>query len=349
MAMKQKRIGQNLTVMISVVIPVRNEEKSIPNLITKLQAQNYPLFEVIIVDDNSNDGTNKVAKADARFKIINSSGQGKKAALATGIAEAGGKIIVTTDADCSVTIGWLKAIADSFCNDTLKLAFGGVRIQESNSFFSHCQVIEFTGLIGSGAATLMLGFPSMCNGANLAFRKEIYEEVGGYADNLHIPSGDDEFLLRKVYKKYPGGVAFINSLDSVVSTTPQLSLSDFLNQRIRWAGKWRYHNTFFSKLLALVIFIFQLTSILTVIYGLVGMLSLRATLVLWGIKFVIEYIYLKKVSLFLGSSWRWLPFMLLQIVYPFYVVCIGLISNFMPFVWKGRRLKSIHLKSISDS
>ena len=133
----------------------------------------------------------------------------------------------------------------------------------------------------------------------------------------------------------------------MVSTAPQLSWKNFTNQRIRWASKWRYHNTLFSRLLALVIFLFHLSSILALLLCAIGLVSLNTVLILWIIKVFIEFVFLRRISSFLGNAWHWQSFFFLQIVYPFYVVSVGLISNFMSFEWKGRRLKSIQIKSIS--
>lgn len=351
-AMRQTTATHRLhEIMISVVIPMRNEEEHIPLLIRDLKKQNFTDFEVILVNDHSNDNSNHVSRLeienDQRFRIIQNFGQGKKMALTTGIKEAKGNIIVTTDGDCRVGKDWLACVGSFFYDNSTKLVFGGVRI-DNNSLFTHCQAIEFGSLIGVGASTLMLGSPTMCNGANLAFRKETFEGVGGYEDNLHLPSGDDEFLLYKVFKKYPRGVRFINDARALVTTVPQFSWRNFIHQRIRWAGKWRYHTTYFSRFLAMIIFGFHLAFILTLILSALTLFPIKAALVLWTIKGVIELVFLRKISLFLRNSWHWLTFFVLQIGYSFYVVGIGLISNFIAFEWKGRKLKSIQINPISD-
>jgi len=333
---------------ISILVPARNEETNIASLLQNLKLQSYPSYEVIVIDDHSDDNTFTMAEDfvfDEKIKVLHSNGNGKKQALSTGIAAASGKIIVTIDADCAVDVGWLEVINNAFQNDNIKLAFGGVRIKGNDALFSSLQQLEFSSLIGSGAATAKLGFPTMCNGANLAFRKEIFEEAGGYDDHIHIPSGDDEFLLRKVATMYPEGICFLNSKASVVTTQATETIKDLLHQRIRWAGKWKYNQSLNSKLLAIFIFVFQLSVIATFILIVAGFANAFLILI-WIVKILLELLFLKQVNNFLGNKWKWLNFILLQLIYPVYVVYIGLISNFKSFEWKGRKLKSIHSKPV---
>jgi biofilm PGA synthesis N-glycosyltransferase PgaC len=336
--------AQKINHFISVLVSARNEAMNIASLLQNLKLQSYTSYEVIVIDDHSDDNTFNIAKAfvlDEKIKVLHNDGNGKKQALSTGITAASGSIIVTIDADCVVDVEWLGIINNAFQNDDVKLAFGGVRIKGNDTLFSSLQQMEFSSLIGSGAATSMLGFPTMCNGANLAFRKEIFNEAGGYISHMHIPSGDDEFLLRKVATMYPEGVYFLNDKASVVTTKAIETIKDLLHQRIRWAGKWKYNQSLSSTLLAVFIFIFQLSSITTFILIAAGFAN-AFLILMWIAKILLELLFLKQVNSFLGNKWKWLSFILLQLIYPVYVVYIGLISNFKSFEWKGRKLKSIH-------
>ena len=77
----------------------------------------------------------------------------------------------------------------------------------------------------------------MCNGANLAYTKKAFTEVGGFTGIDNIASGDDMLLMHKIYKLYPDKVMFLKSKDAIVQTAPVNSVKDFFNQRIRWASK----------------------------------------------------------------------------------------------------------------
>jgi|APTNR8051073442_1049403.scaffolds.fasta_scaffold00039_80 cellulose synthase/poly-beta-1,6-N-acetylglucosamine synthase-like glycosyltransferase len=327
---------------LSVIIPVRNEEATIDRLMDDLIVQSYPKdkFEIIIVNDHSEDNTIQVVgkKIDnsANLKIASNEGQGKKLAITTGVSLSNGEIIVTTDADCRVDMNWLETINNSFFNEKIKMVFGAVKIQTDDSLFSKLQAIEFSSLIGSGAATMAIGIPTMCNGANLAFRKEIFFEVNGYEGNTQIASGDDEFLMRKISGRYPYGIRFNNSQENIVSTNPLPTLAEFIDQRLRWAGKWRYNKDGKSKLVALYIFLFHLSVLALPILVILDYLSLSSALLFLLGKAVVEFMFLRSVNSWLKVKWNWPAFILLQLIHSFYVVTIGVVANFAKPLWKGR-------------
>lgn len=329
---------------ISVIVPARNEADKIGCLLHDLRQQQYENFEVIVIDDHSTDSTLQITRdiirEDARLRIISNKNIGKKSALATGLSHATGDVIVTTDADCSVQPEWLAAINLNFQNQEVKMLVGAVKIKQNGSLFSAIQAMEFSSLVGSGVATLFFGIPTMCNGANLAFKKDVFAEVNGYDDNLEIPSGDDEFLMKKIHQKYPAGVHFMGLTDTIVSTAPQPSWNALFQQRIRWAGKWRYKPTIPKALLALYIFLFQFVAFLSPLFILCGWLSAPVGLSLWMIKCTVELLFLWSVVGSLRGRWNWPSFILLELFYSLYVVVVGLSCNVQTYIWKERRLSS---------
>ena len=334
--------------LVSIIIAARNEESGIGHLLDDLSKQHYEHFQVIIVDDHSSDRTKEIARQFAeinyRFSLLEGEAEGKKQALTQGIRAAEGTIIITTDADCRVPENWINGLRHYFRDDAIKMVFGGVGMP-GKSFFSKLQSLEFLSLIGTGAATAALNLPTMCNGANLAFRKRVFEEVGGYSGNLHIPSGDDEFLMRKILTQYPAGVTFAADPFAVVTTSPSRNLTDFIHQRIRWAGKWKLNASFFSKALALFTLCFQAALIVFPFFVLRHMVNPMVAAYLCLGKVGLEILFLRSVSHFLRISWSWPAFMVLQVIYPLYVVIIGIISNFSSFEWKGRKSKALAASS----
>lgn len=331
---------------ISVIIPFRNEERSIGQLISDLQQQEYTRekFEVILINDHSEDSSvsviNDALRGPVSARLLNNASHGKKSALTKGIRHAEGEIIVTTDGDCRVGRGWLRSINNSFYDESVKMSFGPVKFQTDHTVFSRMQAIEFASLIGTGAATAAFGFPTLCNGANLAFTRDAFTATGGYDGNDHIASGDDEFLMRKIEAVYPDSIRFNNSPDSIVTTVSQKTLIDFLNQRLRWAGKWRYHDGTNSKLLAIFIFLFHLSVIVLPLFVLVGDISLYVMLGLLGAKALVEFFFLRPVCTWLGIRWHGLSFVILQFIYPVYAVGVAVAAWFKAPFWKGRPLTS---------
>ncbi len=334
------------TPAVSVVIPFRNERTNLNALLKSLLAQNYPKegLEIILVDDHSTDGSVTIAEAMAdRFtalKILrlDESESGKKKALARGIQAASHELIVTTDADCVHNPEWILSIAQCFNPNEIVMAVGGVRIDSSSGLFAKIQALEFASLIATTASTLFYQQPTMCNGANLAFRKKAFLEVGGYDGNYEIASGDDEFLMRKVHARFRGGIVFMSDQKSVVTTQPSSSIKSFIDQRIRWAAKWKYNSSFGTKLLAAFVFMFQLSYVLLPVAGWFHWMSPERVYFLMVVKFALEFMLLYPVSFFLQIRWRWIPFLILQVVYPFYVISVALLAQIQSVRWKGREI-----------
>lgn len=329
----------NREVLISVIIPVRNEALTITNLLESLLQQKHKKFEIIVVDDGSEDETVWVATRFGmeNLKVIENRGKGKKAAITAGVRNARGSIIVTTDADCTVSPAWLSTIQAYFRDPKVMMAFGGVRMAGGNKFFDSLQALEFSSLIGAAGATAGLGFPTLCNGANLAFRKKTFLQAGGYEGNLQTPSGDDEFLMRKVQHHYQRGIAFIQSPEAVVTTRTQPGAQEFLHQRIRWASKWRYNSSPISKGLAVFVLLIQISFLVN--WSLVFTQLMMQSLFLIAIKVILEAAFLLQVCQLLRTRWNWLAFFSLQIIYPVYVIVVALTSFFVPFRWKNRIFK----------
>lgn len=329
--------------LVSIVIPVRNEQETIRVLLEDILRQSYEDFEVIVVNDHSEDKTAELVTpfvlTDPRFYILQNSGQGKKSALTCGIQASKGEIIITTDGDCRVPQNWVRGMLFEFQNSNTQFVFGGVRLLH-DSFFSNLQALEFVSLIGSAAASASNGLPVMCNGANLAFRKDAFLAVDGYSGNFHIPSGDDEFLMRKILNKFPSGGSFSATPDTIVTTKAAKDYKTFLHQRVRWAGKWRVNQSLASRLLAIFIFSFQACVLLLPLATVLDWLNPNLAIILLLLKAFAEFLFLRKVARFLDIKWSWIIFFLLQLIYPFYVVTVGLISNAGSFEWKGRKLNS---------
>jgi len=254
---------------VSVVIAARNEEATLGACLDSLLASTYPanLFEVLVVDDGSTDRTHSVAERYAvqresgvSVRIIsadNPSGErsrsgDKKAALATGILEARGNILVLTDADCVAPVDWLDLMIRTFDSDT-GFVVGPVAFSYHQSAFSKTVALEFAGLAGIAAGSIGMGTPVSCSGASIAFRREAYTEVGGYTGLGHLASGDDELLMHRIDAETNWAIRYCAHSEATVVTRSVDSVGSFLMQRRRWASKvGRYENRVVSLVLVFV-------------------------------------------------------------------------------------------------
>ena len=338
-AVAQKEMNAvNKINFISVVIPVRNEEKNIDTLLKSLESQKYGKtnFEVIIVDDHSTDDSVEKCKERLQNLTTFSLGKdenGKKAALTRGIKHAKGGIIVTTDADCLLPADWLTTINSAFQDNQINMAAGMVAIADEDKFFSRWQAIEFASVIGTGVATLGLNNPMMCNGANLSFRRDVFQQVNGYEGNEHIASGDDEFLMRKILNRFPNSIQLVNS---IVLTKPQATLKHFLHQRIRWASKWKGNPSASAKLLAVFIFLIEASWI--IFLGTFYQYDPKTAFVLFLLKIMADILFLIPVFRLMKINFKLIPFLGLQFFYPFYVIFVGLLAPWISYQWKDRKI-----------
>lgn len=342
-------------VMISVIIPVRNEEKNIRFLLEDLEKQTLSkhLFEVIIADDDSTDNTPEILKefqqtTDLRLiinqlKDIERNASPKKRAINSSIQIAKGKLITTTDGDCRVGEKWLETILGFYHKKEPYLISAPVTFlsnEKRYSFSQQAQIIEFASLVGSGACAMMLQQPNMCNGANLTYLKSVFHEVEGFAGNENLASGDDEFLMHKIARKYPEKVMFLKSSDAIVSTDAHSSWKSFYNQRKRWASKWKHYNNWKISGLAVFIFLSNFLWLLALCLWAVSYFSLSQFLLLSSLKFSAEFAFLSLLLWFFKKKTAifFIPF--IQIIYPIYVTFFGLISQGKSeYVWKGRKLR----------
>lgn len=331
---------------ITVVIPVRNEAANLPALLDDLNQQTYTNFEVIIADDASTDSTLTIAQNyPARFRLTALPltdarvASPKKRAITASIAVATGTLIVTTDGDCRVGPRWLESVAHFYAQTGAKFISGPLTFATETTRFAYLQTVEGSSLIGSGACTLALGFPTMCNGANLCYEKQVFIEVGGFAGVDHLASGDDELLMHKIATRYPGGVRFLKSADAIVKTGPHESWRAFYQQRKRWSSKWKAYESWGPSALAVFVFLSNAAGPLAVVAWLGGWISSETALAVVLLKVLPEFLFLRQILVFLQkkSAVCWIP--LTQLLYPLYVVFFGLVAQGKGFEWKGRKLR----------
>lgn len=331
-------------VQFSVIIPVRNEEKNIQSLLEDLKNQDYPLdlFEVLVVNDQSQDDTGPIVSQfiddhHLDWKLLTVDGKthgGKKRAISLGVQHARFEHILTSDGDCHVNRRWLKSFSDAYQVNDMMMITGPVQMK-GDSLFTRLQAAEFAGLIGIGAATLHSANPTMCNGANLSYKREVFFEVGGYSGNESIPSGDDEFLLQKIFNRYPEKVRFLKNSDAIVSTGAKETLTELSNQRIRWSSKWRFHKSWFIKLMALMLFANYLSMFVALLE-----VTQSSQWIIWSVIMLTRWLGLLYFSYPVIQFFRirgvvWLSF-LIEIIYPFFVIFLGIASIFGKYSWKGR-------------
>lgn len=333
---------------VTVLIAARNEAQSIHLTIGDILAQDYPkhLLEVIIVDDHSTDNTAEIIASFGRQGItllklnenqpLNSY---KKKAIAEAIKLSSGELMVATDADCRMGSQWLSTIVGHYEAFNPVMISSPVTFFEEKSLFELLQTLEFAYLIGIGAAFIGNGRASNCNGANLAYRKDVFNEVGGFAGIDELASGDDELLLQKIAEHFPGKIAFLKQSEAVVYTHAKPNFKEFMQQRRRWASKsTKYKN---KKVVALgfAFWGFNVLLLLNLLLGLFDVYFFKLFLAQILLKIFVELFYIIPITSFFKRSYLVSLILLLTPLHIVYIAVIGVIGGNKQYQWKGRMVK----------
>lgn len=326
-------VNKNNLIKVSVLIAARNEEKNIEKLLESLKKQSFPkeLFEVIIVNDHSTDNTDEIINdfinknKELDVKLLKAEKTGKKHAISQALHSAINELVIVTDADCVLNDLWIESIVGFYQEEKCKMILAPVLLSPAENLFEKMQVLEHLSLIGSTAGSASIGFPVMCNGANMAYERKAALEVEKFRKDFDIPSGDDMFLLEQFVKCYGhNNVKFLLSKSAVVKTKTCKTIKDFFRQRRRWVSKTKSYTSWKVIVTALIVLFFNLSiiSLLVSAFFVPALWSIYILLTL--LKFFIDFPLLKNITNFMnqGSLLKWvLP---LEIIYPFYVVFTAL-------------------------
>lgn len=341
------------TTTFTIIVPFRNEEAHLTDLLQSLAEVDYPQnsWEIILVNDASTDNSLEVInKCISRYALTNidiidnvrTSASPKKDALQTAIHTSKHQWIVTTDADCTVPVNWLNTLDAIIQQQAPLIVIMPVAIATTvkRSFLTAYEQLDFLSLMGATAGSFYMGLPFLCNGANLAYDKEAFTAVQGFANNNHIASGDDHFLLEKFQEKFKNRISYLRSPDAIVTTQPQEQWSTLIVQRTRWAAKSSAYTFWFSKLMGILVLAVNLLSVVGVLYYAFAKAETQS-IILMGlvIKLVVDVILIATEASFYNRKryLKWYP--VVMVCYPFISTYIALRSLATGYQWKGRNYK----------
>jgi len=317
----------------SIIVPFRNEKETLPNLLHSIEKLNYPteLFEVILVDDESEE---QFILEYTKYEVvlvnnIRKTNSPKKDAINTAVTISKNEWIITTDADCEVQENWLVAFDAFIQKEKTRMIASGVMYSSKNRFLDTFQQTDLLSLQGTTIGSFGNQQAFMCNGANFCYQKAFFLELNGFEGNHTIASGDDVFLLQKAILKEVKSVHFLKSNHAIVTTKTENTWKNLFFQRVRWSSKTANYKSFYSKQLGLSVFSMNLILIFSIVIG-----EWRIFLVLFSIKFWIDFILLSQTSLFFKTSLKHL--LLSSLVYPLFSTTVVFYSFFGKYTWKGR-------------
>jgi len=223
------------TPLVSVLVPSYNEGITLENCIQSLMNQSYENYEILIIDDGSNDDTLQIARQLARKYsprirlVICRNNGGKATALNRGIARARGDILVCVDADSIFIHDTIEQLVLSFQDPDVAAVGGNVKVANRKKSLSRQQSLEYiSGLTLQRKAFAHLGCMQVISGAIGAFRRDALLAIGGYSTTTIVEDMDTTIeLARQGYK-------VVYNPSAIAYTEAPESLNAFLKQRHRW-------------------------------------------------------------------------------------------------------------------
>ena len=350
-------VGFEASTKFSILIPARNEAEEIERCLTAIFKQDYPaaLMEVIVIDDFSTDDTAVLVENFGKTKGIKNlhliqlanhinpdeTQSFKKKALEIGIAKATGTLIITTDADCVVSPDWLNLLVSFYEKNDLVFVSAPVNFYQENNLLEKFQSLDFMGMMCVTGAGIHSSLQKMCNGANLAYTREAFLNVGGFAGVDQLASGDDMLLMHKIVEQYPDKIGFLKNKHATVFTRAKPDWKSFVAQRLRWATKNGSYSDWKVTAVLAMVFFFCCNIVLSILLiPIFGWTALAIFFVQLAGKLMADYFFLNKMTTFFERKKLMKVYLPSQILHVIYIVKIGFLANVKKkYVWKGRLVK----------
>lgn len=326
---------------VTILVAARNEAANIARCLDSLLAQDYPAerLQIVAVDDDSEDETGALMRASAagaagRLTVVTtrddaSPVRGKARAIAQGLDEATGDIVLLTDADCVAPPTWTTAAVEHFVDGVD--AYGGFTVITAGDAFSAVQQLDWIHLQSLAAAGLAFNVPLGVIGNNFGFRREAYEQVGGYRA-VSFSVTEDYALFRAMHDR-GRKVVYPCTRDTEITTLPCASLTEVLSQKQRWSRGGM--ETGVRGWMVLIIAALMMAAV--VIAPFAGLVPVVAV---WGTKFAFDLAVMIPTLRRLGR----LPILRYFLHFEFYFVAQALVVPFLlmrpTVVWKGRAYRS---------
>lgn len=318
---------------ISVVIPFRNEEKNLYNLLDSIQELKNSPLEFVFVNDHSEDNSfqiidNFALNKEHKILELEDASFGKKAALDLGIRKAKGKWILTWDADISFNVEYFSLMEELSENDLTILPVK----MEGDNLISVFSSLDFYYLNALNVSLSGYKVPIVASGANLLFKKEFYISLVQNKKHKQYSSGDDIFLLYEFKKaKLQINNSVLNGLS--VKTPVQKTVLAILNQRLRWIGKSKRVGDTFANLIGIFGLLYHFFGFYLIVFSEYQLYFFVLKMLVDSLFFMPYLISLKRIEYLF-----FVP--LFSLFYPFYVLTILFSSLFYEPKWKNRKVVS---------
>ncbi len=332
----QNQIDDSFRYPLSIIIAAKNEAGNIVNCLSSILNQDYPAFEIIVVDDHSKDKTKELISSlnSDKVKLFSSPNKcnGKKQAIAFGITNANYDHFVFTDADCvPSSINWLSVINSSFLKgNNIVLGYG--RFNKSNSILNRMIRYESLLTVIHYYSFTLNNDPYMGVGRNLAYSRELYESSISTKNHEEILSGDDDLFVNQNSERLKAGILL--SMKAQTFSEPEPTIKSYFYQKRRQLIAGNYYKPKHRLLLA-IYGISQLLFTSTLIGLVLFSQQIILTFSIFGFVQLIQLYIFIRICKILGDKdlIYWKPF--LEGLYIYIITIIGIST----WVWKVDRWK----------
>ena len=296
-AFAKSKTQSQKNIAVSVIICAKNESKNLQEFLPYVLEQDYPKFEIVLINDASNDDTLNVmedfAKKHHNIKVVNVKNieafwGSKKYALTLGIKVASHDFLLFTDADCKpISKHWISAMSSHFSNtESIVIGYGAYKKCKRSllNIFIRFETLLTAIQYFSYAK---IGMPYMAVGRNLAYRKEAFFKANGFMRHMNVRSGDDDLFINQIANSKNTTLCF--SKNSFTESLPETSLKNWFRQKRRHISTSKYYKLKHKLILGL----FYLSQLLFWVLGIV----LLSFLFRWEIvtllillRFIIQYV-----------------------------------------------------------
>lgn len=292
---------------VSIIICARNENENLKKFLPLVLSQNYPSFEVIVVDDGSIDGSKKTLKEDFNdfsnlcvldFELEKQS-KGKKQVLEYGIKHAKGDYLVMTDADCFPSSSfWLLGMINGFANKS-ELVLGVGMYEKRKGLINKFIQLDTIFIIIQYISFALSGFPYMSVGRNVAYKKSLFQNIGGFKNHYDIAGGDDDLFINEMPSSTKINVVY--SPDYQTISIPETTWRKFINQKSRHISASLKYNKINLLILSISYFLtafWYISSVLMICYS--SRLDIVLTIIV--LKKVVLYTIFRRIFVKIGIS-----------------------------------------------
>lgn len=319
-----------------IIVAAKNEADNMGKFAEAMKRQSHENSRLIFVDDHSSDDTLTMARDSfpEPCRVLQSDGKGKKDALRCGIRESDAEYILSTDADCFPNARWAELMAGSAKVYDADMVMAPVIIEpmDDGRIFQRLQKLESFSMITITGGTCLNDKPVMCNGGNIGYKADFLKRnTDGL--NSKYASGDDMFMMETASKQRRS-FAYVRHPDAVIRTSGCATWRQLINQRARWVSKTGGYTSAYILFFAFAILMGNLASIACLVLPLMQIVPWWIALPLWLMKFFADFESVKVPSSFYGESIRFWDVLVLEIVYPYYVVASIWSSLTRGFKWK---------------